>query len=436
MSQPTTSATEKENSTTAWKPSKWWMWKVCIFLLFATTLSYLDRNAFSVVAPVIQEEFNWDNATIGQILSAFFIAYGIMHLFVGVILDNTNIRYTYGLFVLFWSLSQMLTSLAQGFASLFGFRFSLGVFEAAGHPGGMRIIARIIPERDRTLANSILISGGSLGALLAPPLMIYLNNTIGWRYGFVVLGSLGVVWAALWMWWFRPPEEILTGKKEGKRIIEEEDQWKNILHNPKFWACVAGALLVIPIIHVTYSWVSIYFVQEWDMELKVDLAKYLLIIALGFEAALYITGFLVSYLARKGVPTGKARKMILAGAALFMFSVAFITTSPTVMVAVAFLFCLNFGRAAFNPIFYSFIQEISSQRVGTLGGIMGAIGSFSGSLLIYIFGLISEGADFDIPFMLIGTIAILGTVPMLFVNWDKKKEISPDIAKKEITEKP
>lgn len=310
---------------------------------------------------------------------------------------------------------------------LFAFRFSLGIFEAAGHPGGMRIIARIIPERDRTLANSILISGGSLGALLAPPLMIFLNDTIGWRYGFVVLGSLGIVWAGLWMWWFRPPEEILTGKKEGKRIIREEDRWPNIVRNPKFWACVAGALLVVPIIHVTYSWVSIYFVQEWDMELKVDLATYLLIIALGFEAALYLTGFLVSYLTRRGIPTGKVRKIILAVAALFMFSVAFITTSPTVLAAVAFLFCLNFGRAAFNPIFYSFIQEISDQKVGTLGGIMGAIGAFSGSLLIYLFGIISEGADFSVPFMLIGGIAILGTLPMLLINWDRKKTLTADV---------
>ena len=119
---------------------------VCIFLLFATALSYLDRNAFSVVAPVIQEEFEWNNETIGKVLSSFFLAYGMMHLVVGFILDNTNIRYTYGLFVLFWSLSQMFTSLATGFKSLFLLRFSLGMFEAAGHPGGMRIISRIISE--------------------------------------------------------------------------------------------------------------------------------------------------------------------------------------------------------------------------------------------------------------------------------------------------
>lgn len=409
---------ESNNDIPSWMPGKWWPWKVCIFLLFATTLSYLDRNAFSVVAPALQEEFSWDNERIGKILSAFFIAYGLMHLFVGFILDNTNIRITYGLFVLFWSLSQMALSLARGFTGLFAFRFSLGIFESAGHPGGMRIISRIIPERDRTLANSMLISGGSLGALIAPPLMIFLNNSIGWRYGFVVLGGFGVIWALLWLLWFRPPEEILTGKKEGRRLFAKEDQWNYIIKNSKFWACIAGALLVIPIIHVTYSWVAIYFVQEWNMELKVDLAKYLLFIALGFEIALYVSGFLVSFFTRRGISISRVQKSILIGTAVFMFSVVFITNSPSVLVAVAFLFCLNFGRAAFNPIFYSFIQQIASQRVGTIGGIMGAIGAFSGSLLIYIFGIISKGADFKVPFILIGVIAVLGIIPLILVDWD------------------
>ncbi|MBF0432021.1 MAG: MFS transporter [Fibrobacteria bacterium] len=410
------------DSSSDWNPGKSWPWLVCIFLMFATSLSYLDRNAFSIVAPVIQGEFGWDNETIGRALSAFFIAYGIMHLFVGLILDSTNIRFTYGLFVMFWSITQMCTGLVQGLMTLFLCRFMLGIFESAGHTGGMRIISRIVPERDRTLANSILISGGSFGALIAPPLMIYLNSTVGWRYGFMVLGGLGVVWSILWMMWFKAPEYILTGKKSGKVVLLEEDRWSYILKSPKFWGCIGGALLVIPIIHVTYSWVAIYFVQVWDMQLKIDLAGYLLVIALGFEVALYVSGVLVSYLSRRGMSPGLVKKYILIGSAIMMGSVAFITSSPTVIVAVVFLFCLNFGRAAFNPIFYSFIQSISQRRVGTMAGIMGAIGSFAGSALIYVIGIISKDAGFQVPFIMVGVIGVLGVIPLLFVNWDKKTE--------------
>ena len=59
--------------------SKFWPWKVSLFLLFSTMISYLDRQAFSFAGPVIQEEMGLDNEQLGTLLSAFFLAYGIMH---------------------------------------------------------------------------------------------------------------------------------------------------------------------------------------------------------------------------------------------------------------------------------------------------------------------------------------------------------------------
>ena len=72
--------------------SRWWPWQVCVFLLFATALSYLDRQALSIAAPVIRQEMKLDNAQLGLLLSAFFYAYSLMHLGVGWVLDRFNIR--------------------------------------------------------------------------------------------------------------------------------------------------------------------------------------------------------------------------------------------------------------------------------------------------------------------------------------------------------
>src|SRR4051812_31168296 len=164
-----------------------WPWKVCVFLLFATGLSYLDRQALSIAAPLIRGELALDNAQLGVLLSAFLYSYSFMHLVVGWILDRFPLRVTYALFVTFWSLSQALAGLARGFGMLFSARLLLGGFEAAAQPGAARIIASILPQKDRSVANGLMMSGGSLGALIAPVLMIWLANTIGWRSGFAVL---------------------------------------------------------------------------------------------------------------------------------------------------------------------------------------------------------------------------------------------------------
>jgi MFS transporter, ACS family, hexuronate transporter len=405
-----------------WKPSRMWPWKVCIVLMLATFLSYIDRNAFSVMAPEIQDEFNWDNQQIGQILSAFFWAYGLMHLFVGFFLDRFNIRYTYGIFVFLWSLSQMLTGFARTFLGLFACRFSLGIFESAAQPGGARIIARIIPRKDRTMANSILISGGSIAASFAPIIIITLNNMVGWRVGFILLGVAGIIWAMFWISWFKPPEHILKGTVAGKQPLTKEDEWGTILKNPKFWACVTGAIMVIPIIHIVYSWITIYFVQVWNLKLATDLAVYLLLASLGFEVGLYITGGVVSFFSRKGLKVGFLRKIMLVVAALAMFSIAFITKAPTPIFAVFLFFVLNLGRAAFGTIFLSFNQEISKAKVGFIAGLMGAIGSFSGAGLINLIGNISQGGNFSLTFIIVGTMGFIGCIPFLLINWDTDEE--------------
>lgn len=392
-----------------------WPWIVCIVLLFATLISYLDRQSFSVIAPVVREELQLDNERLGLVLSAFYLAYGLMHLFVGFFLDRFNIRWTYAAFVFLWSLAQVATGFARSFGTLYACRFGLGVFEAAGQTGAARVISRIIPKQDRPLANGIMMSGGSIGAILAPPLIIWLNHAVGWRMGFVVLGAVGFVWIAVWLAVFRPPPEVLGGRPTAPVA---SDQWRVILRDRRFWACVGGAAFGIPIIHVAGAWLPTYFVQTWGLGLKTDLAIYLTLIYLAFDASLLISGVLISRAVRRGVPAGVARKRVLAVAGVLMGSVALIFSAPTVGVAVALMFLMNLGRAAFGSIFLSFNQEISHGRVGTIAGIMGAIGAFSGSALVYLIGKFTATAGFGIPFMVIGGIGVIGTLVLLATNWD------------------
>lgn len=398
------------------KASRWWPWKVCVFLLFATALSYLDRQALSIAAPVIREELNLDNGQLGLLLSAFFYAYSLMHLGVGWILDRFNIRVTYPLFVLAWSVAQGAAGLAGGFGSLFAARVFLGGFEAAGQPGAARIIAAIIPKENRSLANGLMMSGGSIGAIIAPALMITLVNTVGWRPGFMILGGFGVVWALAWLLWFRPEAGLLD---RARKASSGADDWSVILRNPRFWACAAGAAFAIPIIHISSSWIPTYFVQQWNMPFGAGLGFYLVIIYLGLDLGFLGGGAAVSLLVRKGLAVGRARKIVMAASTLLMLGVAAVSWMPSAGYAVALVFALNLGRASWGANFLAFNQDIAPGRVGLMAGIMGCIGAFSGALLVWAIGIISKASGFTVPFLMIGALAVLGMLPIALVDWDK-----------------
>ncbi len=406
---------------TANQPSlagRWWPWQVCVFLLLATALSYLDRQALSVVAPLVSKELSLDNAKLGLLLSAFFYSYAIMHLFVGWILDRYNIRVTYALFVALWSLAQMLSGLAGGFASLFTARFLLGTFETAGQTGAARIISRILPGKDRALANGIMMSGGSIGAMIAGPLMISLANSLGWRTGFVILGAIGFVWAAAWLSWFRPPAAVLKGSIGKDRPLPAEDRWSTIFSSPGFWACIAGAAFTIPIIHISSSWIPTYFVQRWGLSLTAGLAIYLFFIYLGLDLGFMGGGAAVSYLIRRGFSVARARKIVMIASAGLMLAAAAVPLAPSAPAAVILIFLLNMGRASWGAIFLAFNQDIAAGRVGMIAGIMGCIGAFSGALLVWLIGIISKTSGFDIPFVMVAGLALLGLLPVVMVTWD------------------
>lgn len=391
-----------------------WPWKVCLFLLTATALSYLDRQAMSVIAPVISKELKLDNADLGLLLSAFFYTYALMHIFVGWILDRFNIRYTYGLFVGLWSLAQIGCGLATGFAGLFVGRLFLGAFETAGQTGAARIIARILPRKDRAFANGIMMSGGSIGAVIAPVLMIWLAGTIGWRLGFVVLGSIGVLWACAWIWWFRPPPEFYASQGPGVPA----DPWSRILRMPQFWACVGGAAFTIPIIHVSSAWIPTYLVQRWNLPVGAALSGYLFFIYLGMDLGFIGGGALVRHLSRRH-SVAHARRVVMLLSAAIMLAAGAVPFAPSLLISVVCVFLLNTGRASWGAIFLAFNQDISPTRVGMVAGVMGCIGSLMGALLVWLIGVISKGSGFDSAFGMITLLIVAGTFCMTVVNWEK-----------------
>lgn len=399
--------------------SGWWKWKVCAFLMSATALSYLDRQSLSTVAPLVRQEFGLNNAELGFLLAAFFWAYSLMHIGVAWFLDRLNIRFTYGAFVALWSISQITTGFAGGLGSLAMSRFALGTFEAAGQTGAARIIARIVSGPDRTLANGLMMSGGSIGAMIAPILVIWLATTIGWRAGFIVLGCAGLAWAAAWVWWFRPGHEVLYGPRQGStQLLTEADQWRVIRRSPRFWACIAAAAFGIPILHVSSSWVPTYFVQQWHLPISTGLGVYLFVIYLGLDIGFIGQGAIVRTLAGRGWSLERSRKAVLGLTGVLMLASMLVPLAPSVGVAVFLVFLLNVGRAGWGAIFLSLNQDLAPARVAMIAGIMGATGACSGAIIIWVIGILSERFGLGAAFSLIGVCTVLGLAPLLLVKWE------------------
>ena len=100
--------------------------------------------------------------------------------------------------MLWYSVAAMLTSLAVGLKSFAAFRFLLGAGEAANWPGATKAVSEWFPRRESGWAVALFDSGSSVGAAIAPVLVLWLFHTFGtWRPVFVITGALGLIWLLL-----------------------------------------------------------------------------------------------------------------------------------------------------------------------------------------------------------------------------------------------
>jgi ACS family hexuronate transporter-like MFS transporter len=100
----------------------------------------------------------------------------------------------------------------------------LGLSEAAAIPAGIKAISEWFPAKERSVAVGYFNAGTSLGALLAPPLVIWVSLQHGWQTAFVVTGGVGFIWVALWWSFYRPPQDHwLLGDRERQYIREGQE---------------------------------------------------------------------------------------------------------------------------------------------------------------------------------------------------------------------
>lgn len=175
-----------------------------------------------------------DDRDYANVVNIFLVAYTIACLISGRIADKLGARASMALFVVWWSVANMLTAAAQGVRSLSGLRFLLGLGEAGVWPAASKAVSEWFPAKERALA---------IGATVAPYLVIplathayhetmpvvanWLGQGTGWRIAFIVTGLAGLVWLIPWLLFYRQPRESKLITDNERNLIEDSAAAEN-----------------------------------------------------------------------------------------------------------------------------------------------------------------------------------------------------------------
>jgi ACS family hexuronate transporter-like MFS transporter len=370
---------------------KHYRWYICFFVFFATVLNYMNRQTLSIVAPLIQKDFHLDNAQLGALFSAFYVTYGIAVALIGELIDRMSIRIAFAVAVAWWSLVTAFTGLAQSFWQLFGFRLALGVGEAANWPVTARLVSMYLAPKERTLANSIYMGGGSLGLAIIGPLLIWLSLWFGWRGGFAVIGALSFVWLIAWLAWFKPANVGGLERHDLQMEKRSAASWREVLRLPRFWGLVVASLCGNTCLYFLMNWLPPYLVQDRGIKFSMELGAVVIVPFLGLDLGYLVSGFGVLALGRRGWTVLGARRFVLVlSAAIMSISLAATPFVATELVTAALLFAGALGMAGWNSNYLCFVEELSPRKAAAVAGVVGSAGAFAGAVSLWVIGLISK----------------------------------------------
>lgn len=397
---------------------RWW---IAVLLFGAAALSFFDRQVLSVLAPEILKDLGISNREYGYAVSAFTLAYSVMFTVGGRWIDRVGTRVGLGVTVAFWTLASLLHAVTQNATQLTGFRLMLGVGEGGCFPGAAKGILEWFPARERALAMGIATTGGSaFGAVLAPPLIVFASQAVGWRGAFIATGLLGVVWVLAWFVLFRQPERsgllsdeeralILAERPDASRVARERSwEWADVLSRKEVWGLLATRFLLDPVFYFYMFWIPQYLHQERGASLE-DIGRVAWIPFLTLGIASMLGGALSDSLVRRGWSLNRARKGIMAGAALLTPLSILSLVTPDLTAAVALLGVLMFAHGFWMTNYMTVIGDLfPSSTVATVVGLSGTAGGIGGFLSSLLIGGFVESIGFGPMFVICGLLYPLG----------------------------
>lgn len=397
---------------------------VVVFALALAMVMYIQRVAISAAAPYITKDFNLTNTEMGWVFSAFAASYAIMEIPMGLMGDKLGVRRILTQVVLLWSLFTALTGAAWNLGSLLVIRFMFGTGEAGCFPNLTRMLSAWLPVGERVKAQALMWAFGRWGGALAPPIALLAITQLGWRWGFVALSLLGLVWVAVFLPWFRndPAEHKGVNAAELKLL---ESSRELVLHDhgmPWYRLLLQKdiAFLGLQYFGFSYTW---YFYVTWLPTwlqrvhglTKVETAGYAMLpLALGGVGSI-VSGLLPLSIPRKWVAIG--------GFTVTGLLILVIPGIQDVKVAMALMALASFSSDLTMPISWNTCVEIGKQYTATVSSTMNMLGNLAGFTAPLVGGIILDhtNQDWNMVLRTMAVAAFMSAACWFFIDPDKSR---------------
>lgn len=397
----------KRGSRLTLRGLRWW---IVVLLFGAAVLNYVDRQTLSALAPTIQRDLSMDDQSYANVVNIFLVAYTIAYLISGRIADRMGTRASMVLFVVWWSVASIFTAAARGVTSLGAYRFLLGLGEAGVWPAASKAVSEWFPAKERALAIGFYTMGATIGATLAPYIIIplathayhetmpvlatWLGQGTGWRLAFILTGLAGLIWVIPWLWMYRQPHESKLISRAELQLIEASAaseiqadsakanawSWKQVFLFRGTWLLLLGRLITDPVWYFYQFWFPKYL--SADRHLSQDQLKVTWIVYAAAGVGSLLGGWLSGQFVKRGVAPASSRLWVMLGCACIMPLSPFIAHVTGLNFTMTLTICTVFASLAWLINISSLVVDVVPKHsLGTVFSVV-ATGSTIGGIIM------------------------------------------------------
>lgn len=250
---------------------RWWIGGL---LFLATLLSYIDRLTLSVLAPTVCRDLRLSNFQFASISVWFLCAYSVGQVVFGKLQDRIGTKVGLAIAMIVWSVAEVAQAFTRGLFSFSAMRFVLGFGEGGHWPAAIKGVAEWFPIEERGLGMGIVNTGATIGSALAPPLIVWIQLSYGWRATFIVTGAFGFVWLAMWLLSYRPLHQHAWDAAPATQGVLRRAQllssprWSELIKDQKVLGIAIARFLGDPTWWLYLVWLPLYLFRARGLTIQ------------------------------------------------------------------------------------------------------------------------------------------------------------------------
>ena len=404
--------------------------KVLLLLCGLYAISYVDRTAISAAGPALRADLHLSETQFGLALAAYSLPYALLQVFGGWIGDRYGPRMVLGVLAVAWGLSTIWTGLATGLLALGAARLLLGLSEGAAFPTATRAMSSWLPGDRRGYGQGVVHSAARLGAAVAPLVMAGLIATVGWRYGFLALGVLSVLWSIVWLRRFhdRPQDDDRVSVAElGELHLTHADEAPGTADRDRQvpWRRLVARMAPVTLVDFCYGWM-LWVYLTWlpsffEDEYGLALAGFAIFTSLVLSAGVVsdtLGGMLSDrLLARsRSLRTARRANLVIGLAGSMLALIPSLLVHDLVLVTISLAASFFFLELT-NSVLWTIPMDIAPDHAGVASGLMNTGFGVAGIVSPIVFGfLIDRTGNWQLPFALSVGLLAAGTLLSLRVD--------------------